>query len=79
MNNVSERCVVDEKGVVMLTLSHRDWARRLFHVETPRLWRFWSRVEIYLDAVRTANHAKAFSPPNELNRVRPVSRPVFYL
>lgn len=76
---MAERCVVNENGVVMLTLRDREWARRLFHVETRQLWRFWSRVEIYLDAVRTASYAKTFSPVNDLRHVPGVDRPVFYL
>jgi len=79
VNNMGERCVVNENGTVMLTLSDREWARRLFHVETRQLWRFWSRVEIYLDAVKTTSDVKPFSPAKDLNHVRGVDRPVFYL
>lgn len=79
MNNLAEKCVVTDNGVVMLTLPDREWARRLFHVETRQLWRFWSRVEIYLDTVRTANNAKAADPLKDFNRVRGIDRPVFYL
>ncbi len=76
---MADKYVVSDNGAVMLTLPDREWARRLFHVETRQLWRFWSRVEIYLDTVRTANNAKAVNPLNDFSRVRGVDRPVFYL
>jgi len=76
---MGERCIVSENGAVMLTLSDREWARRLFHVETRQLWRFWSRVEVYLDAVRTASDVRPLRPTKDLNTVRGVDRPVFYL